>query len=97
MDGTSKTIVLVEVADHVAVEWTKPEDFAIDTIDPLKQLVGLRESGFLTAFADGSPQFISTKVAPTTVKLLFGRDDRLPLDSERWIRYVPPLPKRAAQ
>ena len=74
-DGTSNTIMLVEVPDEAAVEWTKPEDFPIDTKKPVKKLVGLRKKGFLTAFADGSPRFISEDITPKMLRLLLIRND----------------------
>ena len=39
-DGTSNTIMTVEVTDDRAVIWTKPDDFEYDPQDPLKGLVG---------------------------------------------------------
>lgn len=57
-DGTSNTIVLLEVDDDQAVEWTKPGDFKIDPKDPKKHLLGHYPDGFLTAFGDGSVRFL---------------------------------------
>ena len=54
LDGTSKTIMLVEAdADHL-VEWTRPDDLKIDFKQPLAGLSGFRPGVFLALFADGS-------------------------------------------
>ena len=92
-DGTSSTIMLVEVPDEAAVEWTRPEDFSIDTKEPVKKLVGLRKGGFLTAFADGAPQFISDGITPKNLQLLLIRNDHELVSREdlrTWVRFVPP-------
>ncbi|MHB1037203.1 MAG: M56 family metallopeptidase [Pirellulales bacterium] len=93
-DGTSLTIMLVEVPDEAAVEWTRPEDFPIDTKEPVKKLVGLRTGGFLTAFADGAPQFVSEGIPPKALRFLLIRNDGEPLintpDWKPWFRFVPP-------
>ncbi len=57
IDGTSNTIMTVEVSDEKAVVWTKPDDFEYDEKDPLKGLVGLSPGGFNAGFADGSVRF----------------------------------------
>jgi Protein of unknown function (DUF1559) len=74
-DGLSNTIMIVEASDELAVEWTKPVDFAPDPKDPLKGLLGARPSGFLATFADGSTQFISREIPAETLSALFSRDD----------------------
>ncbi len=73
-DGTSKTITVVEANDNSAVIWTKPDDFAIDTPNPMASLAGLREGGFLAAFADGHVQMISDAAPANIIKALFTRN-----------------------
>jgi hypothetical protein len=73
-DGTSNTIMVVEVGDEAAVEWTKPADLDVDVKQPLKGLLGHYENGFLAAFADGSVRFISGKVTPQTLNAAFTRN-----------------------
>ena len=73
-DGTSNTITVVEANDNSAVIWTKPDDFAIDTPNPMANLVGLREGGFLAAFADGHVQMISDAAPANVIKALFTRN-----------------------
>jgi Protein of unknown function (DUF1559) len=74
-DGTAKTIAIVEASDGLAVEWTKPEQWVPDTSDPLKGLLGMRPKGLLTGFADGHTSFISDKVDPKILTLLFSYSD----------------------
>jgi hypothetical protein len=73
-DGTSNTILLVEANDDAAVDWTKPEDLAVDPKNPFKGLLGHYEQGFLAAIADGSARFISRSMAPTDLLAAFTRD-----------------------
>lgn len=70
-DGTSNTIMVVEVADESAVIWTKPGDFAPKKDKPLQGLVGLRPGGFLAGFADGSVRFIADSNEADVLKALF--------------------------
>ncbi|MBN1852584.1 MAG: DUF1559 domain-containing protein [Pirellulales bacterium] len=72
-DGTSNTIMVVEVNDEKAVPWTKPDDFTPDKTNPIAGLVGLRPGGFLAAFADGSVRRISTGIDAATLRALFTR------------------------
>ncbi len=70
-DGTSNTIMAVEVPDESAVTWTKPGDFAPNKETPTRGLFGLRPSGFLAAFTDGSVQFIAETVDADVLNALF--------------------------
>jgi hypothetical protein len=74
IDGTSNTIMLVEVPDAAAVPWTRPGDLVPDLDNPLRGLVGSWPGGFLAAFADGSVRMISYSINPKTLKALFTRD-----------------------
>ena len=57
-DGTSSTIMLVEVADDLAAIWTKPEDFEPNLEEPWKGLVNKGALGANVVLADGSIRFI---------------------------------------
>jgi beta-lactamase regulating signal transducer with metallopeptidase domain len=95
-DGTSKTAMIVEVPDAEAVEWTRPAEFAADTKDPLAKLLGMREGGFLSVFADAAPSFISKDVSPELLKTMLSRNDGIPgnyEDWKRWDHFVQPLEK----
>lgn len=81
-DGTSNTIMTLEVPDESAVIWTKPADFSPNKEDPTKGLTGLRPGGFQVGFADGSVRFIAETVDVNVLKGLFtksgGEAVRLP-------------------
>jgi prepilin-type processing-associated H-X9-DG protein len=73
-DGTSNTIMTVEVPDSKAVIWTKPDDFEYDEENPMKGLIGLQPGGFNVGFADGSVHFIRSSIKPETLKAMFTRN-----------------------
>ncbi|MEO2023243.1 MAG: DUF1559 domain-containing protein, partial [Pirellulaceae bacterium] len=54
-DGTSNTIMFMQVGSDKAVPWTKPEDLKYDLKDPLGSLGNIGET-FTAGFADGSVQ-----------------------------------------
>ena len=70
-DGTSNTILLVEANEDRAVEWTKPDDLAVDLNKPLAGLGQLRPNGFYAAFCDGSVQMLPSDINPDVLKALF--------------------------
>jgi hypothetical protein len=72
-DGTSHTLMLVEVDDQHAVVWTKPDDLPFDPQEPKKGIGSLYERGFAAAFCDGSVRFIRKSIDPKTLKALFTR------------------------
>jgi len=71
IDGTSKTVMVVEADANRAVVWTKPDDLEVDLEQPLKDLAGAQGDSFLAAFADGSVQTISNAIDPQKMKALF--------------------------
>jgi hypothetical protein len=77
-DGTSNTIMTVEVPDASAIIWTKPGDFAPDKENPKRGLLGLRPGGFLAGFADGSVRFIAESVDAEMLRRLFSKADGQP-------------------
>jgi hypothetical protein len=68
-DGTSNTIMLVEVKGHIP--WTKPEDIVINADKELPMLGGWAEENFLATFADGSVQPIPKNVDEAALRALF--------------------------
>jgi prepilin-type processing-associated H-X9-DG protein len=70
-DGTSHTMMTVEVPDASAVIWSKPGDFAPHKDEPKRGLVGLRPGGFNAGFADGSVRFIAESIDPQVLKAMF--------------------------
>jgi hypothetical protein len=57
-DGTSNTIMLVEVDDAYATEWTKPSDYVWDQDQPAYGLGGIWAGQFVVALADGSVKLV---------------------------------------
>jgi Protein of unknown function (DUF1559) len=73
-DGTSKTILIVEVDAEHAVPWTKPDDLAIDEEKPAAALARMPGNGtFLVGFADGSVQSLPGGIEPATLWAMFTR------------------------
>jgi hypothetical protein len=83
-DGTSNTIMAVEVSDANAVPWTKPDDFTPDEKNPAAGLGGLFAGGFAAAFCDGSVRFISSAVDAETLRRLFNRHDGEVIDQSKF-------------
>jgi uncharacterized protein DUF1559 len=69
-DGTSNTMMVVEVDDETAVPWTKPADWEFDPSDPMQGVGGSRPGGFLISLADGSVRFVANSIDPDTLKAL---------------------------
>jgi hypothetical protein len=83
-DGTSNTIMVLETSDERAVDWTKPDDLAVDPKDSKAGVAGQHKRGFLAAFTDGSVQFLSHEVDAETMTLLFDRGDGQPVNPWQW-------------
>ncbi|HEV3418374.1 MAG TPA: DUF1559 domain-containing protein, partial [Pirellulales bacterium] len=81
-DGLSQTILVVEAAPDRAVQWTKPDDLAIDESDPSAGLFGERDGGFMAAMADGDVKFIPQAASKRALRALFtiNGGDQVPLD-----------------
>jgi hypothetical protein len=73
-DGTSNTVLVVEVTPDQAVEWTKPADWEVDLGDPLKGVrrgPGERRGDvFAAAFCDGSVRMLSNAIDASVLKSL---------------------------
>jgi hypothetical protein len=73
-DGTSNTLLIVEVDDAHAVTWTRPEDLSYDPKEPLRGLGGKASGRFLAAFADCSVRAISRTINLNDLRALFTRN-----------------------
>jgi len=78
-DGTSNTIMVLEVSDQQAPIWTKPDDWPFDPKDPAKGLGGLYEGGFYATFADGSVRFLPLPQDAARLRALFTRSGGEPV------------------
>jgi prepilin-type processing-associated H-X9-DG protein len=82
VDGTSNTILCLEVDDDQAVIWTKPDDWPFDPENPARGLGRLHGNGFYVAFCDGSVHFLLNKIDPQTLRNLIMRNDGQPVELE---------------
>jgi len=69
-DGTSNTIMVVEVNPEEAVIWTKPDDWQLDPERPLAGLGNAHPGGFVAGFGDGSVRTIPADVDANVFKAL---------------------------
>jgi hypothetical protein len=81
-DGTSNTILLVQVTKEHAVVWTKPEDWALDPNAPTKGIAGDQSGWFHVVMADGSLRSLPTTVDLEQLRCLLDRQDGKPIDWE---------------
>lgn len=79
-DGTTNTILVVDVHPDYAVIWTKPDDLVIDGRgDPKAKLMTAHEKAFATAFCDGSVRWIPQSIPVETLRLLIDPQDGNPI------------------
>lgn len=72
IDGTSKTIAVVEVGEDKAVPWTKPDDFEVDLSDPTK---GLGDVDAIAAlFVDCHVERLRKTIKPEILKAMLTRN-----------------------
>ncbi len=74
-DGTSNTILVMEVNPENAVIWTKPEDLPFDPENPAAGLGEIRPQGFQAVFTDGSVRIIPISIADKILRNLIIRND----------------------
>jgi hypothetical protein len=70
-DGTSNTIMVVEVPEKSAVIWTQPADFAPTEKNLKEGLFGMRPGGAIVGFCDGSVRFLGSGIDMGVLKALF--------------------------
>ena len=83
-DGTSNTIMIVEVEPDKSVVWTKPDDLEFNEKEPLAGLGQLTPSGFIAAFDDGSVHRLPQSLDADTFLRLILRNDGKPIDSSKF-------------
>lgn len=69
-DGTSNTIMALEVDDSRAAIWTQPDDWTPEPQDPLAGLGSAHPGGFEVLMADGSVRFMSKSIDPREFQAL---------------------------
>ncbi len=79
-DGTSNTLMVVNVAPERAVIWTKPDDLTVTQENPFAGIISATRKKFEAAFCDGSVRVLSDATDPKTLWLLFQINDGTPID-----------------
>ena len=83
VDGTAKTIALLQVDDPHAAVWTQPKDWSYDEKEPLGGLNGSLHPGiFLAGFADGHVTVIPETVNPELFHKLLTVGDKEQIPDE---------------
>jgi hypothetical protein len=77
-DGTSNTIMIVDVDDPQAVIWTKPDDLSVDGVDAKQAVYGSRKEA-PCAFADGSARILGPQLTTEQVRNLLTRNGGEPV------------------
>ena len=72
-DGTSRTIMFVEVVPERAVIWTKPDDWQVNMDNPLLGVKRTDRNGFTAAWCDGSIRFIPNDVDAKKLRAMLTR------------------------
>jgi hypothetical protein len=72
-DGTSKTIMLVEVVPERSAIWTQPEDWRVDLDHPLQGVARTDRPGFTCARCDSSVQVLPNDIPPQSLRALLTR------------------------
>ncbi|HBO44797.1 MAG TPA: hypothetical protein DD670_12880 [Planctomycetaceae bacterium] len=79
-DGTTNTIMVVEVKPEWAVPWTAPDDYAFDPKDPARGLEIGPNGAFMAALGDASVSFFRGGLKPTLLLHLFQKSDGQPVN-----------------
>ncbi len=74
-DGTSNTIMFVEVVPKRAVVWTQPADWDVDLNDPWRGVRRDDRDWFTNAFCDGSARVYDSSLPAEKLRLLLMRAD----------------------
>jgi prepilin-type processing-associated H-X9-DG protein len=72
-DGTSNTVLLVDVGDANSAIWTKPDDWPVEPVLDVEGVFTSHSSGTNIAFADGAVRFLHSRIKPNTLRALLTR------------------------
>ncbi|WP_425617418.1 DUF1559 domain-containing protein [Anatilimnocola sp. NA78] len=75
VDGTSNTIMVVDLAPENAVIWTQPADWEFNPKDPAKGLLDESRKQFITAFCDGSVHTLPATIDRNDLRRLVQMSD----------------------
>lgn len=73
-DGTSNTILVVDVPDEKAVVWTKPDDWETDPDFSPAEFIHHHGEGTNVTFADGSVRFFKSTIKLEVLRALLTRN-----------------------
>jgi hypothetical protein len=80
VDGSSKTLLIVEVPPEDAVVWTKPDDWQVDMQDPLKGLSRQDRERIVAATSDAAVHTIPVKMEPDVLRAMLTRGGKETFD-----------------
>ncbi len=80
MDGTSKTILIVEVEPLRAAVWTQPKDWEVDLEHPRRGVEQTDRNHFIVARCDGSAHAVPVDIDEKTLRALLTRAGREVID-----------------
>jgi hypothetical protein len=72
-DGSSKTLLIVEVPPEDAVIWTKPDDWRVDMQDPLRGFSRPDRERIVAATSDAAVHALPVKMEPEVLRAMLTR------------------------
>jgi hypothetical protein len=84
-DGTSNTLMVLEVGPELAVPWTRPDDLSFDPKEPLAALGKLPQDGLWGGFADGAVRRIRADIRPDVFRGILTSSGQEVLQLERQV------------
>jgi hypothetical protein len=72
-DGTSNTVLVVEVVPERAVPWTQPADWEVDLSNPLDGVKRSDRDFFTATFCDGSAHTLQNAIEPAKLRAILTR------------------------
>lgn len=79
-DGTSNTLMAVEVVPQRAVVWTKPEDWQVELDNPLAGVQRADRDHFTAVTIDGAAHAMPSDISPKTLRALLTKDGGDPIE-----------------
>lgn len=79
-DGSSKTLLIVEVPPEDAVIWTKPNDWQVDMQNPLKGLARQDRERIVAASCDAAVHTLPVKLEPEVLRAMLTRGGKEVVD-----------------
>jgi hypothetical protein len=80
VDGTARTIIVVEADAEKSVVWTQPEELQFNSENPKSGLGSMRNGSFLAMFGDLSVKSVPANAKGEVLKAMFTRNGREKVD-----------------